>query len=239
MPQKRKTIEAAQAIIRQIQTPDFRADERLERFENLIGFRASKIRDRLEETNHHHTPEQTADFANAYRQAKRLKKDFSMFVTTIASQLPNQGAACRPDLVKSQARATQKFVASGVVPCDFLAAKIVVGSFREAYEVAAKLPALAQVVHFQDRFLMPQRSGYGDLQFLVNFKDHIAEIKVVHFRFDEVDVYEHKLYEISRAFVGQQVLSKPLAVLVAGVVSLSKQVYSALWDDVLTMEGGM
>ena len=83
-----------------------------------------------------------------------------------------------------------------------MAAKVVVGSLNKLYEVADSVAAHFDVVAYKDRVLVPQKSGYRDVQFIVAVagagQPHYAELKVMHTMYDELDVYEHRLYEIRR-----------------------------------------
>ncbi|WP_433666923.1 hypothetical protein ACQP06_25245 [Nocardia sp. CA-136227] len=56
-----------------------------------------------------------------------------------------------------------------------------------------------RVVELKDRFAVPQGSGYGDVQMLVQLSSgHIAEFRMHLRSMDDVAEYEHALYEIRR-----------------------------------------
>ncbi|WP_433562082.1 hypothetical protein ACQP1O_31845 [Nocardia sp. CA-151230] len=59
----------------------------------------------------------------------------------------------------------------------------------------------ARIVELKDRFAIPQGSGYGDVQMLVQLPSgHIAEFRMHLRAMDEVAEYEHALYETRRIF---------------------------------------
>jgi hypothetical protein len=59
-------------------------------------------------------------------------------------------------------------------------------------------PAIS-IVHFQDRFIAPERSGYRDVQLNVRLSDgHVAEFRLHLLALDQVAEWEHSIFEVRR-----------------------------------------
>lgn len=147
------------------------------------------------------------DFFVAYAAARARAGAFGAQVQHLGTSM-GVAATARPGGVKSLERLVEKYTLSLTLPLDLLGGKVVVGSLRELYGVAERLDEFFPVVAYKDRILSPQKSGYRDVQFIVAVEGtglpHYAEIKVMHRVFDELDVHEHKLYEIRRSLEAQQ-----------------------------------
>lgn len=146
------------------------------------------------------------DFFVAYAAAKARAEGFRGQVEAFGAQLGGRpegvAATVRPGEVKRLERVVEKYTTSLALPLDLLGAKVVVDSLDKLYEVADSVNAQFDVVAYKDRVLAPQKSGYRDVQFIVSVPGlghpHYAELKIMHTLYDQLDVYEHRLYEIRR-----------------------------------------
>ena len=147
------------------------------------------------------------DFFVAYAAAKARAKDFQKEVEGFGTRLHVE-ATTRPGNVKSLERIVEKYTTSLILPLDLLGAKIIVNSLGKLYEVADSVAGHFDVVAYKDRILSPQKSGYRDVQFIVAVRGqgqpHYAELKIMHVLYDELDAYEHRLYEIRRGLEARQ-----------------------------------
>lgn len=148
------------------------------------------------------------DFFVAYAAARARAGEFRATVEAFGARL-RATATTRPGDVKSLERLVEKYTTSlSGFPLDVLAAKVVVSSLTQLYEVADSVAAHFEVVAYRDRILSPQKSGYRDVQFVVAVHGHglahYAELKIMHTLFDELDAYEHRLYEIRRGLEARQ-----------------------------------
>ncbi|MGY2896987.1 hypothetical protein [Deinococcus sp. UYEF24] len=140
-----------------------------------------------------------SNFLELYAAAKKYAGVFQQQVEAFGV-LVGFPAQSRPGNVKSLDRTVEKYQGTDrVLPLDMLAGKVVVPNLQALYDVAARVGEAFEVVAYRDRVLRPQKSGYRDLHFIVNISGHYAELKVMHTFFDQVDAYEHRLYEIRRA----------------------------------------
>lgn len=137
------------------------------------------------------------DFIRAYTLARLQAAPFADRVERFGQACGHPGMA-RPGGVKKLERIVEKYSVDLHLPLDLLAGKVVVGSLWEMYDVASRVAAHFPVVGYRDRVVRPQRSGYRDLQFVVDVGGHYAELKVVHRLVDALDEHEHRLYEIRR-----------------------------------------
>jgi hypothetical protein len=80
-----------------------------------------------------------------------------------------------------------------------------------------------------------QESGYRDLQCLVNFSDHIVELKICHNASDEADAIEHRVYEIIRSMRSVNPTSSELFVK-QELFELQQKLYTRVWKAVLAQE---
>ena len=192
-----------------------------------------------------------SNFLELYAAAKKYAGAFQQQVEAFGVQV-GFPAFSRPGNVKSLDRTVEKYQgADRVLPLDMLAGKVVVPSLRDLYCVALQMGSAFEVVAYRDRVLRPQKSGYRDLHFVVNIHGHYAELKVMHAFFDQVDAYEHRLYEIRR---GLEVQAQPVSLggpavypVLASVEPLvldtledtSKTLFGKTWQMVLDREAGV
>ena len=192
-----------------------------------------------------------SNFLELYAAAKKYAGAFQQQVEAFGVQV-GFPAFSRPGNVKSLDRTVEKYQgADRVLPLDMLAGKVVVPSLRDLYCVALQMGSAFEVVAYRDRVLRPQKSGYRDLHFVVNIHGHYAELKIMHAFFDQVDAYEHRLYEIRR---GLEVQAQPVSLggpavypVLASVEPLvldtledtSKTLFGKTWQMVLDREAGV
>lgn len=83
-------------------------------------------------------------------------------------------------------------------------------------------------------------SRYGDLQFLVDLGGHLAELKIVHTLFQNIDRHEHRVYEILRSLKATFPDELPLAerIVVEALTQASRQTYTEAWQGIINTEGG-
>ena len=86
----------------------------------------------------------------------------------------------------------------------------------------------------------PQQSGYRDLQFQIELKgQHIAELKVVHLKINELDEIEHYMYEIIRRlnakFIHDTLTQAEIKVR-ENLIASSLKLYNETWQDILESE---
>ena len=176
----------------------------------------------------------------AYQDAIRLAPLFAVEISKVAAAVNAKSWLCRPgNGVKDAHRILEKAAKSQgkYVPKDLLGAKLIVTSLQEAYSIAAQLPKHLEVREFHDRFLQPQPSGYRDLQFEVRFEALTAEVKICHAQFDEADSVKHRVYEIVRTLENRAVaLNRSERLLLEQLRESSRQLYAAVWQDVLKAE---
>jgi hypothetical protein len=211
---------------------------RLELLNQAIGTQGIQAREQLQ-AMYPYRFEQIFEFERAYQDAFDHQEEFLVFMQGLQSVLSRVIVQNRPNKIKSRERALKKYLASEVVPTDFLAAKLITPNLKAMYQTAKQLPEHCTALYFEDRLVNPQSSGYADLQFHVRFKNQIAEIKITHWRIDQIDKYEHRLYEVVREFASdhaQDVLTKAEKILVDGLKELSPKVYAAVWAQILELE---
>ncbi|MFY1700547.1 toxin glutamine deamidase domain-containing protein [Micromonospora sp. WMMA1923] len=85
--------------------------------------------------------------------------------------------------------------------CDLAAAKVVFTSLDELYLALRRIsdhPSV-EIVHFSDRFINPKASGYRDVQMRLRLPNgHVGEFRLHLAQLDEVAVWEHSLFEVTR-----------------------------------------
>ncbi len=144
----------------------------------------------------------TVDIGTAYMDAKTSVEEFRIAMSKLAKGL-KCSHVCRPGTgIKNPDRILEKYSKSGVVPTDILGAKLIAPSLQQMYRLARQIPRHFTILQFKDRVIEPQRTGYRDLQFVIQFKTMPVELKICHQIFDEIDSVEHKVYEITRSFQG-------------------------------------
>ncbi|WP_407571601.1 hypothetical protein [Deinococcus altitudinis] len=191
-----------------------------------------------------------SNFLELYAAAKKYAGAFQQQVQAFGVQV-GFPAFSRPGNVKSLDRTVEKYQgADRVLPLDMLAGKVVVPNLRGLYQVAIHVGDAFEVLAYRDRVRRPQKSGYRDLHFIVNVQGHYAELKIMHTFFDQIDAYEHRLYEIRR---GLEVQSQPVTLagpevypVLASVEPLmldtledtSRTLFGKTWQMVLGREAG-
>ncbi len=203
-----------------------------------LGKAQLHIRERLQRRYGHLQPIQPEDLATAYHTALRLAKTFSEAVKLCTAECnqPNLEWQCRPgNGVKNPMRILEKAF-NEEVPLDFLGGKIIASTIKQVYEVAREIPKHFEVCGFKDRFEIPQKSGYRDLQFQVKLSHgHIAELKVVHQAMDELDAIEHRIYEIVRMLAAQE-MNVSESKVYEQLRNTSKNLYADVWQSILEAE---
>lgn len=187
-------------------------------------------------------PIQTGDLAQAYHTGLQLALAYSQQLQVFTTLQNNDDliCSCRPgNGVKNPTRILEKALGNPV-PLDFLGGKIVAGSLTRVYEIAERIPDHFTVRYFSDRFLNPQQSGYRDLQFQIELKgQHIAELKVVHLKINELDEIEHYMYEIIRRlnakFIHDTLTQAEIKVR-ENLIASSLKLYNETWQDILESE---
>ncbi|RKN38094.1 toxin glutamine deamidase domain-containing protein [Micromonospora endolithica] len=84
---------------------------------------------------------------------------------------------------------------------DLAAAAVVLTSIPDVYSVLGSIAAdpNVEVVEVEDRFVIPQESGYCDILMMVRASNgHIAELRLHLAAVDEVAHWEHALYQVRR-----------------------------------------
>lgn len=142
----------------------------------------------------------------------------------------------RPGGVKGLERYVEKYLEYDVIPLDILAAKLVFLTLPAVYRAAEQLGTVFTVVAFLDRFLKPRESGYRDLQVVVDLGGHLAEVKLCHQMFDDLDVHEHKLFEMRRSLEAKSPLSEIEVLVLDKLDSVSAQLFQGVWERVLREE---
>ncbi|MFC4455298.1 hypothetical protein [Deinococcus sonorensis] len=142
----------------------------------------------------------------------------------------------RPGGIKSLERYVEKYLEYDLVPLDILAAKLVFPTLEAIYAGASHLGQVFSVAAFRDRFLKPRSSGYRDLQFVVNLGGHLAEVKLCHQLFDDLDVYEHKLFETRRSLQARPSLSEIETLVLDKLDGVSAQLFQEVWERALRRE---
>ena len=187
-------------------------------------------------------PIQTGDLAQAYHTGLQLALAYSQQLQVFTTLQNNDDliCSCRPgNGVKNPTRILEKALGNPV-PLDFLGGKIVAGSLTRVYEIAERIPDHFTVRYFSDRFLNPQQSGYRDLQFQIELKgQHIAELKVVHLKINELDEIEHYMYEIIRRLNAKLIhdtLTQAEIKVRENLIASSLKLYNETWQDILESE---
>ena len=191
------------------------------------------------------------NFLELYAAAKKYAGAFQQQVEAFGVQV-GFPAFSRPGNVKSLDRTVEKYQgADRVLPLDMLAGKVVVPSLSDLYGAALLVGSAFEVVAYRDRMRRPQKSGYRDLHFVLNIHGHYAELKIMHAFFDQVDAYEHRLYEIRRGLEAQaqpvslggpevySVLASVEPLVLDTLEDTSKTLFGKTWQMVLEREAGV
>ncbi|WP_158680022.1 hypothetical protein [Deinococcus sp. NW-56] len=169
----------------------------------------------------------------AYDEAVQRQGHFAERLLTLGTRL-NCPAFPRPGGVKSRARLEEKTRLFGFPPLDILAGKIVFTALADIYASAEQVSDTFTVVGFRDRFLEPRSSGYRDMQFIVDLGHHLAEVKLALAAFDELDSYEHRLYEMRRTLEVLPQLSAVQTVVLETLDDASTLMFSRVWNSLVT-----
>jgi hypothetical protein len=175
------------------------------------------------------------DALKAHAEARTHLAEFSARLQQLGERTgtsPQQ----RPGGVKGLERYVEKYLEYDVVPLDILAAKLVFPNLLSVYRAAEHLGPVFSVVAFRDRFLKPRESGYRDLQVVIELGGHLAEVKLCHQLFDDLDVHEHKLFEMRRSLEAKSPLSEIETLVLDKLDGVSAQLFQEVWERVLRKE---
>ena len=215
-----------------------RSESRKLELPNRFGRVSRRLKSKFDQPQ----PIQTGDLAHAYHTGLQLALAYSQQLQVFTTLQNNDDliCSCRPgNGVKNPTRILEKALGNPV-PLDFLGGKIVAGSLARVYEIAERIPDHFTVRYFSDRFLNPQQSGYRDLQFQIELKgQHIAELKVVHLKINELDEIEHYMYEIIRRLNAKLIhdtLTQAEIKVRENLIASSLKLYNETWQDILESE---
>ncbi|EYB66347.1 hypothetical protein DEIPH_ctg139orf0069 [Deinococcus phoenicis] len=177
--------------------------------------------------------QRAADAQTAYAEALQLQGRFAEHLMALGAAVKCP-AFPRPGGIKSWARLEEKTNLFGFPPLDILAGKIVFTSLADLYASAPLVGDPFVIAGFRDRFLQPRASGYRDMQFIVDLDGHYAEVKLALAAFDELDHYEHRLYEVRRTLETLPQLSKVQTVVLETLDDASTLMFSRVWHSLVT-----
>jgi len=175
------------------------------------------------------------DALKAHAEARTHLTEFSARLERFSEQT-GTGHQQRPGGVKGLERYVEKYLEYDVVPLDILAAKLVFPTLLAVYRAAEHLGTVFRVVAFRDRFLKPRKSGYRDLQVVIDLGGHLAEVKLCHQLFDDLDVHEHKLFEMRRTLEARSPLSEIETLVLDKLDDVSAQLFNEIWERALREE---
>lgn len=176
----------------------------------------------------------------ATKQAQQFDEAFLYFSRTVGVY-----GVTRPDKIKSVQRSFEKMVPKNgtlqPIPLDLLGGKLIFTNLCSLYDAVSIIEDHFTIRCFKDRFIFRRPSGYRDLQFSIEFNGLLAEIKFMHKTIDEIDRYEHKVYEILRSIdaKGRTGLDPTFAegIVVAQLREATERMYNQAWKDILEGEG--
>jgi hypothetical protein len=177
------------------------------------------------------------DFDTVYTRARELQTTFAELLIRFGDHVGENATPRKGDGLKKEDRAREKAEAYKLVPVDLLAGKVAFTSLSALYSAAVQMENVFKVHAFRDRFRNPRASGYRDLQFVVDVEDHLAEIKLCHTAFDELDSYEHDLYKVRRALELKEPLTNIEELVLASLDETSTLMFHTVWEQV-SNEGG-
>jgi hypothetical protein len=187
------------------------------------------------------TPTQTElNLVLAYQHAHSLAASFQDALQKFG-EAHNVAVRFRPSTVKDANRSIEKMrTKPTVIPADLLAGTVIAANLAEMYSLTVALHSSFRVVSFRDRMMERLPSGYGDLQCLVDLGGHLAELKIVHRLFQDIDRHEHRLYEILRSLEAAFPDKLPLGerIVVEALSQASRQMYTEAWKAIMATEGG-
>ncbi|MET7803626.1 toxin glutamine deamidase domain-containing protein [Micromonospora chersina] len=139
-----------------------------------------------------------------YRDAARVQPEVTRLACSLASSLAGAAEAKPRPGPKDRQRAEDKVAKYGgdVSSLTDLAAASV--SFDNLADLYAALDVLRSelgddIAYFEDRFVVPQKSGYRDILMMLRMPDeHIAEFRLQLKALDQIADWEHALYEVGR-----------------------------------------
>ena len=141
-----------------------------------------------------------------YREAERAMTTLRSVGTRVADRVGGTYKP-RPELKvreEVQRKIDRKYGGNPTPLVDIAAGTIVVKSVDDAYDALARLAREKdfEIVSFDDRFITPEPSGYGDLQMNVRMPDgHVAEMRIQVDSIQQVnDNVDHAVYEVHRSF---------------------------------------
>ncbi|GGR27274.1 hypothetical protein [Deinococcus ruber] len=175
------------------------------------------------------------DPLKAHAEARAHLDEFTGLLQTFG-QHTGTAFQQRPSGVKHLDRYVEKYLDYDLVPLDILAAKFVFPTLRGLYEAAIQLDSVFQVEGFRDRFVRPRQSGYRDLQFVVSLSGHLAEVKLCHQLFDDLDAHEHTLYELRRRLEASDALSEIDTLVLDKLENVSAELFQTVWQRTLQKE---
>jgi len=176
-----------------------------------------------------------ADALKAHAEARTHLAEFSAGLQQL-SERTGTSHQQRPGGVKGLERYVEKYLEYDVVPLDILAAKLVFPTLMAVYQAAEHLGTVFTVVAFRDRFLKPRKSGYRDLQVVIDLGGHLAEVKLCHQLFDDLDIHEHKLFEMRRTLEASSSLSEIETLVLDKLDDVSAQLFQEVWERALRKE---
>jgi WD40 repeat protein len=197
-----------------------------------------------------HPPEQAPfqageDLVEAYSAARSYQEEFTSTLAALAQACNAEWKARTNAGIKDANRSIEKMQKQNKprrLPTDLLAGTLVVPTVAQMYDVAEQVEQHFKVVSFLDRMIYRTKSHYGDLQFLISLDGHLAEVKIQHQLFHNIDGYEHRLYEIQRSMDAlYQDADLPLAEDIVGktLAMSSRHMYNKAWRWITTHEEGL
>lgn len=186
-------------------------------------------------------------YADAAIRVEELRR-----IVTAFSEEHGCDFGIRPNGVKSISRIYQKFHEKSDeerIPIDILGCKLIANSLDEMYQISEKVFDNFDVRAYRDRIIQPQVSGYRDLQFVIGISGHPCELKIVHNLLNQLDKYEHKIYELARSIeeaeledygenteTPREILNKSQKIIVRELQEASVRVYREAWVSLLKGE---
>lgn len=192
---------------------------------------------------HQAPPQAGEDLVDAYQAARTHQEIFKRKLEELADAVGAEWKV-RPGMgLKDANRSIEKMQRKPRrLPADLLGGTLIVPTIAQMYDVAEQVGKHFLVVSFLDRMIYRTPSLYGDLQFSVSLQGHLAEVKIQHRLFHDIDGYEHRLYEIQRSMDAQfQDTDLPLAEDIVGktLVMSSRHMYTKAWRWITAHEEGL
>lgn len=192
---------------------------------------------------HQAPPQAGEDLVDAYQAARTHQEAFKQKLVELADAVGAEWKVRPGTGLKDANRSVEKMTRKPRrLPADLLGGTLIVPTIAQMYDVAEQVGRHFSVVSFLDRMIHPTPSLYGDLQFSVSLENHLAEVKIQHRLFHEIDGYEHRLYEIQRSMDAQfQDEDLPLAEQIVGTTleMSSRHMYNRAWRWITAHEEGL